>query len=343
MASRNFSENFPESGKDRLAPAAQEYANSRFDRKRWERTMRSNGCSKVAALAPTLVAALIGAAATGVPAVAAAQFPDLLSESECPGCAASALARDERGAVETAAAAAILKRLSGTWSSALTSADDPGWAIEDFYCAAGCAPEARERAAVALADPLNAQRPTTAIFAELAAEDARLGRAGPKLAFSCSTGDFAEQILSVLPISIAASRGRIAFRYEQFGALREIRLDEPASHASPTLGDSTARFEDGALVIETRGIRSRGEAARAIERYRVSDDGQRLDVTVQIERDARAPVVLVKRWLRTPGDALQNHGCDVMSAGLEATLADFIDPAKLDVRRRGAVETVTRR
>jgi hypothetical protein len=343
MASRNFSENFPRGGKDRLAPAAQEYANSRFDGKRWERTMSSNGCSKVAALASALVAALIGAAATSVPSFAAAQFPDLLSESECSGCAASAVGREERAAVETAAAAAILERLSGTWSSALTSADDPGWAIEDFYCAAACAPEARERAAVALADPVYAKRPTAAIFAELVAEDALLGRAVPKLAFSCSTRDFAEQILSVLPISIAASRGEIAFRYEQFGAMREIRLDPSARRASPVLGNSAARIENGDLVIETRGIRSHGAAARAIERYRVGDDGRRLDLTLEIIRDARAPLVLVKRWLRTPGAALQHHSCDVMSAGLDATVADFIDPEKLDARRRGAIETVTLR
>jgi hypothetical protein len=305
--------------------------------------MSPNGCSKVAALGSALVAALIGVAATSVPAIAAAQFPDVLSESECSGCAASAVGREERAAVERAAADAILGRLSGTWSSALTSAEDPGWAIEDFYCAPGCAPEARERVAVALADPVNAKRPTSAIFAELAAEDARLGRAAPKLTFSCSTRDFAEQILSVLPISIAAARGGIAFRYEQFGAVREIRLAEPVSQGSAVLGESTARLEQGSLVIESRGIRSRGAAARAIERYRVSDDGRRLDLTLEITRDARAPLVLVKRWLRTPGAALQHHGCDVMSAGLDATLVDFIDPAKLDARRHGAVETVTRR
>ena len=305
--------------------------------------MTSKGCSKVAALASALVAALIGAAATGLPAIAAAQFPDVLSESECPGCATSAVGREQRAAVETAAADAILERLSGTWSSALTSADDPGWAIEDFYCAAGCAPEARERAATALADPVNAKRPTNAIFAELAAEDARLGRAAPKLTFSCSTRDFAEQILSVLPISIAAPRGGIAFRYEQFGAVREIRLAEPVSQGSAVLGESMARFEQGSLVIETRGIRSRGAAARAVERYRVSDDGRRLDLTLEIASDTRAPLVLVKSWLRTPGAALQHHGCDVMSAGLDATLADFIDPAKLGALRRAVAETVTRR
>jgi hypothetical protein len=190
---------------------------------------------------------------------------------------------------------------------------------------------------------LNEKIPTTTIFAELAAEDERLGRAAPKVTFSCSARDFPEQILSVLPISIAAARGGIAFRYEQFGAVREIRLAGSMSEGSAVLGESTARLEQGSLVIETRGIRSRGAEARAIERYRVSDDGRRLDLTLEIDRDARAPLVLVKRWLRTPGAVLQHNGCDVMSAGLDATLADFIDPANLGARRRGAVETMTRR
>jgi hypothetical protein len=305
--------------------------------------MSSIGSSKAAALLSALAAAWIGAVAAGVPAIAAAQFPDLQSESECPGCAATVVARDERAAIATAMADAALERFSGTWSSALTSADDPAWAIEDFYCAAGCAPEARERAAAALAVQANAQRPTTAIFAELAAEDARLGRAAPKVTFSCSTPEFAEQILSVPPISIAGAHGGIAFRYEQFGAVREISFDASASRASPALGESTARVEHGSLVIETRGIRLRGEAARAIERYRVSDDGRQLDLTLEITRDLHEPLVLVKRWLRTAGGTLQRQGCDVMTAGLDATLADFTDPAKLDARRRGAVETVTLR
>ncbi len=299
--------------------------------------MSSDGYSK--ALVSAFVAAWIG----GVPPIAQAQFPDLLSETECPGCAASAVARDERAAVETAAANAVLERLSGKWSSALTSADDPAWPIEDFYCAGGCAPAARKHLAIVLADPVNAKRATTAIFAELAAEDAQLGRGAPKLAFSCSTRDFAEQVLSVPPISIAAARGGIEFRYEQFGAVREIGLDKFTSQAAPGLGESMARIEHGSLLIETRGIRTRGEAARAIERYRASDDGRWLEVTLEIIADAREPLVLVKRWLHAPAAALQHQGCDVMSAGLDATLADFIDPATLDARRRGAVETVTRR
>ncbi|HUO67014.1 MAG TPA: hypothetical protein VMV37_05725, partial [Gammaproteobacteria bacterium] len=75
----------------------------------------------------------------------------------------------------------------------------------------------------------------------------------------------------------------------------------------------------------------------------LSDGGRRLDVTLEITGDRQVPVVLVKRWLRVPGAALQNHRCDVMSTGLDATLADFIDPATLDARRPGTVETVTSR
>src|SRR5258705_7965236 len=73
---------------------------------------RARRCLKIAAFA-VVEAILVGG--SGLPA--RAQFPDVLSEVECRGCAARL-------------AAAL--PLEGTWSTPLTSAGDAGWALADF-------------------------------------------------------------------------------------------------------------------------------------------------------------------------------------------------------------------
>jgi hypothetical protein len=242
-------------------------------------------------------AILVGGA--GLPA--RAQFPDVLSEAECRGCAAQLAALP----------------IEGTWSTALTTADDPGWALEDFACVTACTAEARTRAATLLADT---RRPTAELLPALAALNAR------GLRFGCDALGFAAQATSPLPLSIRREGGAIVPRYEEGGAVRTIGLDDDAR-----LGASTGRFERDTFVVETRDAR-----VNATERYSVSADGRWLMLTLHVRsggKNERA-VLLTKRWLRTPNARIAPHGCDVMSAGLEASLADYIDPRTIDARRR---------
>jgi hypothetical protein len=238
---------------------------------------------------------------SGLPA--RAQFPDVQSEAECRGCAAQL---------------ATLP-LEGTWSTALTAADDAGWALEDFACVTACTAEGRAQAAALLADPRNAQRPTVELLPALAALNAR------SLPFGCDALGFAEQVVSPLPLSIRREGGAIVLRYEERGAVRRISLagDVP-------LGASTGRFERDSLVIETRDAR-----VNATERYSVSADGRWLELTLELNSTGKGspPTVLTKRWLRTPNARIAAHWCDVMSAGLEASLADYLDPRTIDARR----------
>ena len=259
---------------------------------------RVRRCLKIAALA-LLEAILVGV--SGLPA--RAQFPDVLSESECPGCA-----------VQFAALP-----LEGTWSTALTAADDAGWALADFACVTACTAEARARAVALLADPANAQRPTIELLPALAALNAR------DLRFGCDALGFAEQVVSPLPLSIRREGGALVLQYEERGATRRISLDGDAP-----LGTSTGRFERDSLVIETRDAR-----VNATERYSASADGRWLELTLELTSTDKGGrrTVLTKRWLRTPNARTAAHGCDVMSAGLEASLADYLDPRRIDARR----------
>ena len=65
------------------------------------------------ALGPAAAAAV--AAVLGLPAQA--QFPDVLSATECPGCADSFAGQ---------------QGFEGTWSAALTASEDPAWTLTDF-------------------------------------------------------------------------------------------------------------------------------------------------------------------------------------------------------------------
>ena len=258
----------------------------------------------------------LGALLAATPA--RAQFPDVLSADECPGCAAAWATHDE-------------SRFSGVWSSALTSATDPAWAAEDFACFIACTPAARAHAA-------------TALLREIAAER----DAYPLFEFACDARGFATQVVSPLPLRIEVSAAQVALHYEEQGATRTVPLvahDATASREPSLLGTSTARLEHGALVIETRGIAPRrfygwfggrppSDQLRATERYTTSADGAWLNLRLELVDPAAptASLVLTKRWRRVPGAEIAHYGCDVMSGQLQGVFAEFVDPALVERR-----------
>jgi hypothetical protein len=268
-------------------------------------------------LAPALAAALLASPA-------AAQFPDLLSDTECPGCSAGLPDR--------------LPALAGTWSSPLTSSDDPAWALEDFFCVAACTPAARAAATAYLREPANAHRPVLELLAQVQ---------NPK--FACDPRGFASQVVSPLPLKIEQQRGRVVLRYEELGAERLVALgehDAASKHQPHPFGISTGRFENGAFVVETSHIPAgrlydgfgggpHSDRLRAIERYTTSDDGRWLFLVLVLDDPTTLGerLVLTKSWRRSPNEILR-YNCDVMSGQLEGVLTDYVDPAKLEKRRK---------
>jgi hypothetical protein len=334
----------------------------RIRRTRWSRTLPA---------ATALAALLFGSAAL-------AQLPDVLSEIECPGCAAflahplQPSAAGQAGAHARAPGVAQLPLLAGTWSSALTSSDDPAWALEDFFCFAACTPAARTTATALLNDPANAHRPAFELFSQVVAANA--GHAASLLTsgahtkaagvpdtsatppavrapkFACDPHGFASQVVSPLPLSIEQQPDRVVLHYEEFGAERTVLLDThgdaPAS-ASTSFGVAVGRYENRSLVVETSHIPAgrfydwfgggpHSDQLRAVERYTTSDDGDWLFLALELvdPETLGEPLTLTKRWRRVPHAKILRYGCDVMSGQLEGVLAEYFDPAKLEERRR---------
>lgn len=311
-----------------------------FGTRRWTLDRRSGLRSAVA-----LVLAVLA-----LPAIA--QFPDVLAGPECPGCG---------GRSESAA-------FAGTWSSALTAAAEPGWALADFYCFAACTAEGRAEAERLLAGRETAHRSALELYplavaanvrsvlrvAVVAANPLRPPDAGlPGL--SCDAAGLVGQVVSPLPLEIATTRDRVLLRYEEHGVERAIPLDgaggnrAAASTERTSFGASMGHFERGVLVIETSNVPpgrlsgwlggfGHSGALRAVERYSVSADGRWLDLELTLHDPATlvGPLVVTKRWLRTPRARLAHHGCDVMSAGLGGTFAEYLDPRFIEARRNGA-------
>ncbi len=77
------------------------------------------------------------------------------------------------------------------------------------------------------------------------------------------------------------------------------------------------------------------DALHTIELYSVSPDGRWLDLELTLVDPVTLakPLVVTKRWLRTPGARIMHHGCDVMSAGLGGVFAEYLDPRIIDARR----------
>jgi hypothetical protein len=106
--------------------------------------------------------------------------------------------------------------------------------------------------------------------------------------------------------------------------LRNIYLDgrPHPEHKTPTLlGYSVGRFEDGALIVETKSLTPdlisdntqaghSGELT-AVERYTVHDNPRRLELTLTLTDPVTftKPLVVTKTWLYTPDVDLLQDTC----------------------------------
>jgi hypothetical protein len=234
---------------------------------------------------------------------------------------AAAAAWFSAGAQESAS------RWNGVWSSTLTTPNHSGWRIEDHLCGM-CTPSEYQDLQRLLADPANNARGLRELQQEARAASRRrieqtVTAAGrERLTQIEQPADESElcdppDLLSVaagapLPISIEARGDRVVLRNQHWNVVRTVPVSEraPPATGEPSLyGNSTARFEGSMLVIESVNVLPMilGEAvtterATIIERYMASEDGLRLDLTVEI-RDPdtyREPRLLFRPRIRTP-------------------------------------------
>ena len=218
-------------------------------------------------------------------------------------------------------------RWNGAWSSTLTTPNHAGWRIEDHLCGV-CTPSEYRHLERLLADPANNARGLQELQQEARGASRReveqtVTTAGrDRLAQIEQPTDESElcnppSLVVVaaggpLPVSIEVHADHVILRNQHWNVVRTIPVSEKAPQAThePSLyGDSTARLEGATLVVEsvnvlpmTLGEAVTTERAKIIERYTASEDGSRLDLTVEI-RDPdtyREPRLLYRPRIHTP-------------------------------------------
>jgi hypothetical protein len=231
--------------------------------------------------------------------------------------------------------------LAGVWSGPTQMLDDQAWRFEDFACFLGCPSATLDYARTLFSDPRNYDRTYPelqgAVFRrrvqDLVAKLTPAALASRQRfdpaddpAIRCQPYSLVRQALSPVPIEFDQSEDVVTIKYELWGAVRtvllngrDIRTEEPTR-----LGHSTGRYADGAFVVETTGIAGgviapdarvlHSDGLRTIERYTLTDHGNRLDLELTlIDASALAePLILRTAWRRTPATKLLPYKCSLV-------------------------------
>ncbi|HEY0961304.1 MAG TPA: hypothetical protein VGE69_03000 [Pseudomonadales bacterium] len=232
----------------------------------------------------------------------------------------------------------------GVWSSWLTTQEHPAWQVEDYLCFVGCPKAAYEHLTQLLADPANDARPLDELSAEtrdfitewlrahstpaglaLMEGGSDSGNANP----DCQPHDLVRAATSPLPFAMTRDGAVLTLTYEEGNRTRTVYLGDrmfPDPLAASSLGYSIGRIEDdGALVIETRGLVAstyppitinaaggHSDQLRSVERYVVTP-GETPMLTLELTLDdpvtLTEPYVYLKRWIATPGVGLRADSC----------------------------------
>lgn len=235
--------------------------------------------------------------------------------------------------------------LQGVWVTVLVAFDDPRWRIADLVCArTGCSLEGYRYLQTLLADPDSAQRSTRELVADMEALQQRandelltpLARQrqeefdpSQEASLDCKPdGDgLRHQVLAPLPLEIEQHEDKVILRYEYWNAERIVHLgsENPPGDTEPSrLGHSTGRYEGSTLVVETTQLLPAETGipndkplmlsadARAIERYSLAEDGESLELTLEIidPSNFTRPFQSHRRMLRAPDWELDTFVCE---------------------------------
>ena len=235
-----------------------------------------------------------------------------------------------------------------TWVAQLINFDDPRWRIEDALCGF-CARESFEYLQGLLDDPANDHRSLeeikqTAWEHNIAHVEGLLTERARELSArfdhlddpmnKCEPAGLITQVLQVLPMTIEQNDDSVVFRYEYWNTVRTVSLDEtshPTDIEPSRLGHSIGWYDGRTLVMETRGFKphlyasllvnglTTTDNAILIERYTLSEDGERLDsfVTVVDPIMLREPLTMKFSWLGTPDMEFLEFECAANSGEFE--------------------------
>lgn len=259
-------------------------------------------------------------------------LPALLLAAACPG-AVAASANEGPPDIE------------GVWVTVLVAFDDPRWRIADLVCArTGCSVEGYAHLQSLLDDPESSRRSTRELVADMEAFQRRVNDTlltplarqrqeafdpSEEASLDCKPdGDgLRHQVLAPLPLEIEQREDKVILRYEYWNAERTVHLDQenhPGDGKASRLGHSIGRYEGSTLIVETAqllpavtGIPNDeplmlSPDARAVERYSAAEDGQSLELTLEIidPSNFTRPFQSHRRMLKAPGWELDTFVCE---------------------------------
>jgi hypothetical protein len=235
---------------------------------------------------------------------------------------------------------------SGVWKSPTISLDDKRWSIQDVACRNSCSQVSYEYLGDLLNDPANDE---ISVF-DLYGDTQEFNRnyvsslvrpttlqswtnydAANDAALDCTPeGDGLQHQLTAPPaIEFEQLADRIIIRYEYWNAVRTIYLDGrslPDELEPSRLGYSIGRYDGDVLIVQTVGLLPSqislmgnkfflSEGARFIERYELSEDGQRMDIlwSVVDPVNLRGPYTGMMAWRKAPGWELDTWHCEAIT------------------------------
>jgi hypothetical protein len=238
--------------------------------------------------------------------------------------------------------------LNGVWVTVLVSFDDPRWRIADLVCArTGCSLEGYAYLQSLLDNPENEDRTTAQLVKDMESYQQSVNEEILTAAARKSQDEFdpsqeatldctpegdglRHQVLAPLPLQIEQHEDRVILRYEYWNAERTVYLDDssvPESIKPSRLGYSVGHYEGSTLVVETTQLMPSmtgipndkplmlSPDAHAIERYTLTDEGQALDVTLEIidPVNFKRPFQNYRRMLIMPGWELDKFECEAIT------------------------------
>ncbi len=130
------------------------------------------------------------------------------------------------------------------------------------------------------------------------------------------------------PIEFVQQGEDIVLRLEEWDGIRTIHMGAETSAGGsviPHMGYSTGRWEENVLVVETSSVDyplfgpsgiPQSEKVEIVERFQLSDDGERLDyqVTVTDPETFSRPAVIYQHWVWIPSEEIKPYECTLGEA-----------------------------
>ncbi len=142
----------------------------------------------------------------------------------------------------------------------------------------------------------------------------------------CVSPGLVAAVTWIFPFELLVSEdnSRLTMLYEAFGLHRRVFMNQtvmPEFYPESSMGYSQGRFEDGELVIETSLLSAStrdfngepvSENTRIVERYYLSNDGQRLnlEMTMHDPENYKRPPIRRRAWDRNDESLIFPFECD---------------------------------